>query len=114
MRILEAKGLGDCYEATGRFMLDNPESTDYYLVHGMATGQEGSPIEGLKFGHSWLEKDGMVRDIANGKNFELPKQIYYLLGKIDENEVYRYTKKEVMEWIMKAEHWGPWELKAPR
>jgi hypothetical protein len=105
----KSTGNGDCYEAAGKYMMDHGiGQKGLVLVHGEVTGQ--GPIEGLKFGHSWLEKDGMVIDKANGRDLHLPMELYYHIGKIGDN-VHKYDYKQFIEKVMKAKTWGPWDLK---
>jgi len=105
----KSTGTGDCYEAAGRYMMDHGAGDKgLVLVHGEVTGQ--GPIEGLKFGHSWLEKDGMVIDKSNGRDLHLSVELYYRLGKIGDN-VHKYDYKQFVEKVIKAKTWGPWDLK---
>ena len=78
--------LGDCYEAGGKFMMDNCMigKCNYILVHGEVTGQ--GPLEGVKYGHCWIEDGDMVIDKSNGRDLRLPKQVYYALGGIDDGQ----------------------------
>lgn len=120
------KAKGDCYEANGRHFMDIPtyEAEDWRLVHGTVSGREGSPVEGIRFGHAWLEctvvlavprlrgedvSFTMVHDFSNGKAIELPADLYYRLGEIDPSVVRRYTQTEVAVNILRREHWGPWD-----
>jgi hypothetical protein len=105
----KSTGKGDCYEAAGRYMMDHGiGQKGLTLVHGEVTGQ--GPIEGLKFGHSWLEKDGMVIDKANGRDLHMPMEQYYRIGKIGDN-VHKYNYKQFVEKVLKTKTWGPWDLK---
>jgi len=116
----EQTALGDCYEANARFLVDKflfarKNADDFRLVHGIAIGQEGSPIDGLEFGHCWIEhKKNEVWDFSNGRNIKMPKEVYYLLGKIDPNKTIKYKIEDIRNWLLKSKHWGPWELQAPR
>lgn len=104
-------GGGDCYEAAGNLIM-SPKYKDFILVHGQVTGQ--GAIDGVKFGHAWLEdSDGMVYDYSNGREIILPKQIYYLIGKIEDKKplLYKYTAEEARNKMAKSMHYGPWDLK---
>ena len=100
--------LGDCYEAAAKYILyEDPSAT---LVHGIPIlGTDGKP-----FGHAWVEKGNKCIDVANGNHAVLPKILYYAMGHQKEKDNYKYTQKEIMKWITKTEHWGPWELDPPR
>lgn len=100
--------IGDCYEASAKYVLyEDPEAT---LVHGIPLLQ----TDGKPYGHSWVEKGDLCIDVSNGKHNVYPMQLFYGIGKIDPNQCKKYTAKEVNEWILKTEHWGPWELVTPR
>ena len=109
--------LGDCYEAAGKWFLDNamnvftakPKDPDLRLVHGEVMGQ--GPLAGVGFGHAWVEDGDMVIDPSNDKLTRMPKQLYYLLGKIDRiDNVHRYDVPTFRRRIATYQHWGPWDL----
>ncbi len=100
---------GNCYEAAGRYMMSHSSKKgSLRLVHGEVTGQ--GALEGVKYGHAWVEDGNNVIDVSNGRDIRMPKAIYYALGQIRDN-VHRYTPQEFTDKIMKHEHWGPWDLK---
>jgi hypothetical protein len=103
---------GDCFEAAGRYMMEHaifPGGKPHLvLVHGEVTGQ--GPIEGLKYGHAWIEDGGTVIDVSMGRNIRMPKREYYSIGRIGKN-VHRYTAEQFRKKVLKHEHWGPWDLK---
>ena len=104
---------GDCFEAAGRYFMDNAvfpyQREGIVLVHGEVTGQ--GPIEGLKYGHAWIEEGDTVIDMSRGRNVKMPKILYYALGNIEEEKTFRYTPQEFRKKIIETEHWGPWDLK---
>lgn len=107
---------GDCYEAAFKAMMDecmfNPDAEDrYVLVHAEVMGQ--GPIEGTTFGHAFLVKDdSTVIDKSNGRNLELPRQVYYFIGRIEEiGNKHEYTWAEARKKARKTGHYGPWDLK---
>jgi hypothetical protein len=117
--------LGDCYEVHGRFMLDNHlEADDYILVHAEVMGQ--GQLAGIPYGHCFLihKATDTVRDMSNGRDINMPRAIYYLLGKIDMAQywddelgpveripkIYEYSRDEVMNWMSETGTFGPWEL----
>jgi len=111
---------GDCYEAAvnlilGEATLGKNQIPDFsrvksLLVQAEVTGQ--GKILGVKYGHAWVERGGMVLDFSNGRHLVIPKSKYYALGHIVDapGKLYRYTGLEVKKWLMKTKHYGPWEL----
>lgn len=105
---------GNCYEAAGKFIIDNllaGEAERYNLVHGEVMGQ--GPLEGVQFGHAWIvdTTTDNVTDLSNGRNITLPRQIYYLLGQIDQIGNYHvYTAQEAKDMMTKYRNYGPWDL----
>ena len=80
------------------------------MVHGEVTGQ-GS-LDGVKYGHAWIEDGNTVIDVSNGKNIKMPKKVYYQLGHIKENgNIHTYKPEKFREKILQHEHWGPWDLR---
>lgn len=96
---------GDCYHVAA--VLVAFEGFPGLVCHGEATGQ--GAIEGVRFGHAWVEVDDTVFDFSNGGSHVLPRDRYYALGEIDEKEVRRYTKDETLAWMLKTHHYGPWD-----
>lgn len=116
----ENKG-GDCFEAAGRWMMNNfSAGDDTFLVHGEIRGR--GPLQDIWFGHAWIEQGDEVIEVAGGKNIRMPKHIYYILGTIDQpyyqdrkmhppkNNVLKYTRLQTMEKLAEFKTWGPWEL----
>ena len=103
--LLEA-ATGDCYQAAGRLM--TTLSDDHTLVHGMVDGQ--GALQGKRFGHAWVETNDTVLDHSNGRKLEIPKAVYYSLGNIKQQDNKYYDKNQALTWIVKAKHWGPWEM----
>ena len=102
---------GDCYQVAGRYMMDNgmfSKNPNLVLVHGIVTGQ--SEIEGVKYGHAWVEDGDMVIDKSNGRDLKIPKELYYMLGNI--SETIRYSMSDMRKKIVETGHWGPWELQS--
>ena len=106
-------------------MLDNiREAEEYILVHAEVIGQ--GQLSGIPYGHCFLihKATDIVHDRSNGRNIEMPREIYYLLGKIDQNryydddrgpvertpKIYEYTRDEAMKWMGETGTFGPWEL----
>ena len=101
---------GDCYEAAGKYMMDNCMfGCNLILVHGEVQGQ--GHLSEVSYGHAWVLDGGTVIDVSNGRNLQLPQEIYYAIGQIDNiGNVHEYTWEEARRLIVDFEHWGPWEL----
>jgi hypothetical protein len=104
---------GDCYQVSGRYIMDSGlmgGNPNLVLVHGIVTGQ--GPIEGIQYGHAWVEEGDICIDLSKGKEIKMPKTLYYTLGNIDPSKQFRYTPEEMRKNILKYKHWGPWDLKS--
>ena len=97
------KGNGNCYQSAGTLIADMPD--DALLCHGTVTGQ--GPVEGIKFGHAWIEINDIVIDKSNGNNICMDKERYYSIGKI--KNVRRYSKSTALKNLLKYETFGPWK-----
>jgi hypothetical protein len=110
-KIFSNEATGDCYQAAAQHLMKetifagNPNS-DLRLVHGEVSGQ--GPLKGRTFGHAWIENGDSVIDRSNGQNIQMPKDAYYLLGKISNYHV--YTPEEARDKMMEHGHYGPWDL----
>ena len=112
-------GGGDCYEANGRWYLQNGgKSSGLILCHGEVTGQ--GPLQGVKFGHCWIEEhneaNGMVTvhdySATHGKEgLHVPAYKYYAVGQIGSNVV-RYTHESFVNRLNAHSTWGPWDFKS--
>jgi len=105
---------GDCYEANGRYFMDKSvfpgKDKKLRLVHGEVCGS--GPLEGVSYGHAWIEDGSTVIDVSNGRNLRLPKAVYYKIGCIDQiGNTKSYKPEEFRKKVMQHEHWGPWDLK---
>lgn len=108
-------GDGDCYVAAlNDFMERGISSKGTKLVHGTPTGQ--GPIEGIKFGHAWVEEPDpelpgltWVVDKSNGGDTRMPVALYYRIGRIDPSEVSKYSYEEMVAMVDRFETYGPWE-----
>lgn len=114
---------GDCYQAAGRILLNNSHTKEFIypiLVHGTVTGTSG-PNAGKQYSHAWVEipyidtETGdlitMVIDRSNGRDLELPSDVYYAIGRIDRAGVKEYNMEEVGRMFAKHLSYGPWEGK---
>jgi len=127
---VNAPKTGDCYEAaldTARDLLTDNAADTVFICHGRPTGQ--GPIEGVVHGHAWVEVEQRVEipddapdefktlaghvvvwvhDRSNGKDLVYPAALYYNVGRIDPDQVRRYTAAEAFKLMLRHEHWGPW------
>ena len=109
-------GKGDCFEAAGKLFMDMAFcQRPVVLVHAEVRGQ--GPIEGVRFGHAWVEvpralsHDDLVIDPSNGRWIELPRSVYYAAGAIDWiGNQHRYTWNDFKQAVQETQHWGPWDL----
>ena len=104
---------GDCYEVAANYVLDHAfivgKDQHLTLVHGVVTGQ--GPIEGIQYGHAWVEDGGTVIDLSNGRDIRFPKALYYSLG--DCKPKFVYTPEQVREKVLSIGHYGPWDYNPP-
>jgi hypothetical protein len=108
---------GDCYEVAGRFCLNNVQEINEhkfqgkpYLVHAEVTGQ--GEIEGIRFGHAWIEDDYFIYDFSNGLQLIYPKVLYYSIGKVIEEKpkYFRYEFQDANRKMAQSGNFGPWDL----
>lgn len=117
---------GNCYEISGKIAMSNtarlPNRYGYktpeikffgtpYVVHSQVSGQ--GKLEGLKYGHAWVEDDLFVYDYSNGKELIMPKKQYYKLGGVKTIKpiYYKYTFEEALNKMVDTGHYGSWDLK---
>ncbi len=65
---------------------------EHKLVHGMVNGQ--GALEGMRYGHCWVESRNTILDHSNGRKLELPIDVYYAIGRINPKECKYYTPEE--------------------
>jgi hypothetical protein len=108
----QANSGGDCYEAAGKYMMDEcmfGDDCNLILVHGEVAGQ--GALDGVTFGHAWVLDGGTVIDQSNNRNLQLPRVLYYSLGQIDNiGNTHEYSWEQARKIIMEYGHWGPWDL----
>jgi hypothetical protein len=102
---------GDCYRAAARFILSLGADTDACLVHGEVSGQ--GKLAGRRYGHAWVEINGVVIDPSNGRAICMGRVQFYELGKIAGRQVRRYCWKEVIRELGSSAHYGPWGQSSP-
>jgi hypothetical protein len=97
---------GDCYECAASFVLERPVP-GLLLAQGEPLGT-GGDVEGLRYGHAWVELGPHVFDFTFSPN-PLPLPAYYNAGRIDRGLVRLYTADEALAFTNTHGHWGPWE-----
>jgi hypothetical protein len=113
------QGDGDCFEAAVRVMsqLTHEEKKRARICHGVPMGQ--GEIEGVRFDHAWVEvetdmkkPDGspfyLVYDHSNGRELVLPRDLYYEVGQMKEEDVKRYTASDAIDKMNETGIYGPW------
>jgi hypothetical protein len=112
----ENKG-GDCYYVAGKAALNRARKMGDrefigtpYVVHAQVIGQ--GAIEGLPYGHAWVEDDVFVYDFSNGRSIVMPKEVYYMFGKVTTEEplYYKYTFEQAVRKMAITGHYGGWDL----
>jgi hypothetical protein len=109
---------GDCYRAAADFCMGKwfaPEQIEFvgtpYLVHAEVKGQ--GMIEGIRYGHAWIEDDVNVYDFSNNREVILPKELYYILGDVnttDPKKYQKYTFEEARAKMLETKHYGSWDI----
>jgi len=104
---------GDCYVVGYQYFMKNHRSNpNLRLCHGLVTGQ--GPIKGIVYNHCWCEdiKTDNVIDMTMPECFQnVPTKVYYHIGLIDPDNVYKYDFDQVMEKAAEFKTYGPWEDK---
>jgi NAD/NADP transhydrogenase beta subunit len=97
-------GRGDCFLAAAHMVM---EDSTLVLVHGTVVGTGGAVL-GQRFCHAWCEDgDGMVLDHSNGRKLEVPAELYYSVGAIE--NIRRYSSAEAAAQMFKTGIYGPWD-----
>jgi rubrerythrin len=111
---------GNCYEIAGRIAMASREELKNmglpefqgtpYVVHAQVTGQ--GDIEGIKYGHAWVEDDLFVYDFSNGRKITFPKELYYILGEVKTVKpvYFKYNFDEARKLMLDSGHYGSWNL----
>ena len=91
---------GQCYEIGYQRIQTGIRNA--VLVHGIVTGR--GPIEGIRYGHAWVEIQGYVVD-PSGK--VVPKELYYRIGEVSHEK--KYTMEGAARRAVEHGHYGPWD-----
>lgn len=101
------KVTGNCFEAAFKMLLEADE--DAVLVHAEVEGQ--GRLEGVRFGHAFVQSGETVYDNTNGRGVVMHAAMYRLLGGIDSiGNTHTYTRKQAVEKALTYGHYGPWDL----
>jgi hypothetical protein len=84
------------------------------LVHGFIKGDYGK-LQGVKFGHAWIEGNGMVMDCGSAEKCHclVTRDQYYDHWQIDPNECNRYTIQQATQRIIATGSDSEWNDHAP-
>lgn len=106
---------GDCFEVALKLAMEDPGLT---VVHGLPLGT-GPENDGKRFWHAWCEQTEVLEfpnhpetrltfviDQSNGRDFCVPRALYYKIGHIE--QTWRYTLDEAAAQALRHEHYGPW------
>lgn len=99
---------GDCFAAAFEELLARRGT---WLVHGLPVNQQ-SRYAGRRYWHAWVEtetdREPMVRDTSNDRIVTLPRSVYYRLGRLTEDHVFRYSLVDAVVLANEHRHFGPW------
>lgn len=95
---------GDCYRVAYKTFFNDPDK--YKLVHGIVTGQ--GDLEGVEYNHAWvLDGDKVIDNTLPLQYHNLPKEVYYALGKVKITREYDFD--QVIKNSNKYGTYGPWD-----
>jgi transglutaminase-like putative cysteine protease len=105
---------GDCFAAAwfGAKGLA-ADGVEVLVAHGLPRLAASGPHEGERFWHAWVEVKvpagaWHVIDASNGLRVGMKRTAYYRAGRIDPEEVLRYTVAEAEALEVEWGHAGPW------
>jgi transglutaminase-like putative cysteine protease len=105
-------GMPQAMCAAARIPYRKDERGPFRVVHGTPIAT-GGPLEGERYWHAWIEVDvpgaaGVVLDYSNGKQAHIPRLLFYLVGQLAEEHVWRFTLAEAEREYRRWRHCGPW------
>lgn len=100
------------FAAEARVPYRKDERGPFRICHGLPVGTSGE-IHGLRHWHAWVEVtpplgDVLVLDFSNGKQVTMARTLYYSIGGIGEDHVWRFTINDAERLLRKLRHVGPW------
>ena len=107
----------NCYEAAVNRMLEFGPQKGMRLVHGYPrlTRADGDCPEGTRYGHAWLEFErshGIYVLDAVTMNW-IPRDIYYHVGRINGDDVKRYSYENALHKMKEFGTYGDWNEEPP-
>lgn len=110
---------GDCFPVAIHVAEEETElhaecevAAEVFVVHGLPVGQ-GKENLGKRYWHAWVEvayPDGevLVMDRSNGHDWEMDRDEYYRIGKLDEDHVWRFPMPGALTTMNDWDTYGPW------
>ena len=108
--------LGDCYTAALEVLIRPPKGfTDLSVIHATVTGR--GPLNGVRFGHAWVEGTSDISGVKlrfaidrSNQNRDdpviIPAGAYRNLAQAD--DIHEYTAYEAARLAIETEQSGPW------
>ena len=115
------QGVGNCYQASLTLMLDADRLGLQNPVVVQATVMGQGALEGVRYGHSWLEADGshisfpaqglemttrVAIDYSSGNRVVMDADVYRHLGQAQ--DVHEYDQIGATAEAIRTETYGPW------
>lgn len=119
--------MGDCFQVAYDLVTSGELGENALLVHGLPIGT-GLRNLGQRYWHAWVEitertviPPGLgvpeqhreitletVIDRSRDQDWSLPRGLFYNVGRLDEERVWRYTRAEALVLGLETETYGPW------
>lgn len=107
----EQSARGNCYEVAATLMYIR---RGIVLCHGRPV-YRGRSLPGLiepgdRYNHAWNESSDRRRvyDRSNGLTIDWPREVYYRMGNMTDDDVVVYTREEAYKHIESTGTYGPW------
>lgn len=120
--VIRDQGTGNCYDAAVTLAMNAEELGLRNVRIIQATVMGRGKLEGVRFGHSWIEADAQglnhpdaqgevifrnAYDWSSGNSVVMPDALYRHLGQVA--DVHEYTVEEAISEMVRTGHYGPWE-----
>lgn len=117
---------GQCYMAAVRLareLVRLANISDVRICHGVVSR---GPIGSGRIGHAWVEfqiqtiPGGPMRMVMDASSTQrscplvVSSSAYYMVGRVVDANVRRYTLQESLDLISQLQHFGPWEAPLER